>query len=897
MRRRLLPAVLSAVIGTLSLDAQQSPVSVAEPALVHGVPRSFQVVEVVVPGDQPTAAATDFEIRPMDGFAIVGPRKGTVRAGTRSLLTTIAIPAGARAGRIRAAAVTFSRDGATLAARAIDVQVSRVRAAELRMASARLGALAGDRLVVGHTVANLGNATDTIEIRLAAPHGWRATAPSDPVVLEAGAAAEGTNVLSLPLEASGGVATLHLLAVVGGDTIARAMVPVDVADSRGLGMTAGPGVTLGTSAVRYPDGSTGTTHSLLVDGNVTDDVRMTGRATMADTRAAGPLGTSYTRQAPSLAVSTESWRVQLGLAGMTLSDLAGTGVGGRGVGLDLERERWSVAAIAARPERFGSGEAGEIAALRVGGRIGDATVGTTASHLVDARLGTRRLDALAGDIELPLPLGGAISGELAGRRYGDGETAIGVRAELRRRGPRTSLRLRVAHAPGGTSAFARAADDYSAQLSQSVGRRVVLSANAWGSQDRGASWQRFTSEGWSLSPSLRVTNGLTLGHGANRSSVAARGSAGAMSSDETSVAGTLHFGHGAYYASGGASTGTMSRDDQVVSGERFTTSASKGQLRGTAGVAGWLGRVELEAAGERSGQGIGQPVRQAAYRARLTDVRLVPGRRTILARATLERLDWFGDRPPMHQLALGLDAMLPFGFRMSAGAERNPFMSSLSGGSRWIFGLRVERLLELPRFRTAAEEGVLYRDLNASGARDRGEPGVAGIVVRRHSDIAVTDRSGRYRFGGDHPARIEVDARTLPSGLVLPPSNSADSSRTREIGLVAVAIVPIRLVLDSLSTRVGPAELSKVVIFARDASGQLWTARAVRAGLALFEALPPGRYTVGLDASASTEPLRVVGELPVLDVTDGGGMPEVTIRLQARRIRMREIASPSVPAP
>ena len=44
--------------------------------------------------------------------------------------------------------------------------------------------------------------------------------------------------------------------------------------------------------------------------------------------------------------------------------------------------------------------------------------------------------------------------------------------------------------------------------------------------------------------------------------------------------------------------------------------------------------------------------------------------------------------------------------------------------------------------------GTVFADRNANGARDPGEPGVAGVVVSNQVDVARTDAAGRYSLPG-----------------------------------------------------------------------------------------------------------------------------------------------------
>lgn len=57
--------------------------------------------------------------------------------------------------------------------------------------------------------------------------------------------------------------------------------------------------------------------------------------------------------------------------------------------------------------------------------------------------------------------------------------------------------------------------------------------------------------------------------------------------------------------------------------------------------------------------------------------------------------------------------------------------------------------------------GVVFLDRNGSGARDAGEPGIAGVAVSNQDTVVVTDASGAYRLPGPGHGVVFV---TVPSG-------------------------------------------------------------------------------------------------------------------------------------
>ena len=61
--------------------------------------------------------------------------------------------------------------------------------------------------------------------------------------------------------------------------------------------------------------------------------------------------------------------------------------------------------------------------------------------------------------------------------------------------------------------------------------------------------------------------------------------------------------------------------------------------------------------------------------------------------------------------------------------------------------------------------------------------------------------------------------------------------------------------------------------------------RVARLPVAVFDAVPPGTYTVLVDASASSEPLRPVGDNPAVVIAGGRAVAPIRIVMRARALR------------
>src|SRR4029079_4427353 len=81
--------------------------------------------------------------------------------------------------------------------------------------------------------------------------------------------------------------------------------------------------------------------------------------------------------------------------------------------------------------------------------------------------------------------------------------------------------------------------------------------------------------------------------------------------------------------------------------------------------------------------------------------------------------------------------------------------------------------------------------------------------------------------------------------------------------------------------------LEKLVVVARDTANQPWLARALGNGEVVFDALPPGRYTVDVDASAIEEPLKVRGRPDF--IVGEGGVSELRVVLTGRSVKIRTL--------
>jgi hypothetical protein len=235
-------------------------------------------------------------------------------------------------------------------------------------------------------------------------------------------------------------------------------------------------------------------------------------------------------------------------------------------------------------------------------------------------------------------------------------------------------------------------------------------------------------------------------------------------------------------------------------------------------------------------------------------------------------------------LRAGASLDLPFRTSIRLSTERNPFILPGAAGSAWVSVASVTKSISLPRLLSGGTRGRIYRDLNGNGRLDRGEPGLAGVSLRRGPDIAVTDGRGVFHLPGNRREPFEADARSLPIGWLLPATTL--SATTREIGATPVAPLHVTLTVDSTGgSRVPASDLANVVVSARDSTGWEWTARRTSDSTLIFDALPPGTYRVEIDVSGTRERLQAVDPSRSVILATGRAPAPLRILLRSRQLR------------
>jgi hypothetical protein len=264
------------------------------------------------------------------------------------------------------------------------------------------------------------------------------------------------------------------------------------------------------------------------------------------------------------------------------------------------------------------------------------------------------------------------------------------------------------------------------------------------------------------------------------------------------------------------------------------------------------------------------------------------GATRLYASGSVQRMTWFGNRKALTALTAGVTLELPAGIGLSLNAERNPFILTPQGSVGWFYGIKVERTTVLPRLSRARTRGVVFQDLNGNGVREASEPGFAGVLVQRSSQAAVSASDGSFEFVGESPEAVAIDPQSLPIGWIV--GRTQPAGRRPELAVMAVAAVEIGLELTpEASERVSSEALARAVVMAHDATGRTWVARMEKNGVATFDALPPGHYTVELDLADIEEPLSPTRGLPEFVVGGARPTPRLVVLLRPRPIKLNNL--------
>ena len=176
--------------------------------------------------------------------------------------------------------------------------------------------------------------------------------------------------------------------------------------------------------------------------------------------------------------------------------------------------------------------------------------------------------------------------------------------------------------------------------------------------------------------------------------------------------------------------------------------------------------------------------------------------------------------------------------------------------------------------------GLVYKDVNADGVKQKTEPGVAGVLVRIGDREARTNDSGYYHIPDIVGPRafVEIDPGSLPLGY----SPTTEAKRDVEVVYLATRRVDF-----GVATR---TEITGLVFVDKNASGAYDSgdeplegvvlvldgkgkSASGRLGEYMFRGLSPGDHTVALDLSSVA--IALIPKVPVkkvVTVTEGAAL-------------------------
>jgi hypothetical protein len=521
--------------------------------------------------------------------------------------------------------------------------------------------------------------------------------------------------------------------------------------------------------------------------------------------------------------------------------------------------------------------------LRGERRFGEALVSTSISHLADAGSSPRRLDAVGLGAAVPAIFGSTFKAEIAERRFQDG-SGLGWSSGLIRTSAESNEELRVTHAPGGSDAFARATNELVANVSERLTSRATVSASVWRTTDATSVFSGLKSNGYSLRPQLTVRTATTVAiemrsyefDATSRPTPTRTG--GGFGSRERQLGISLSTYLRQYYLNSTAFLGNVTRTVSPAGQSVLTDRTPRNYWTANAGWSGAGGVMEVQGRIEQTRDRGGFVNQQSMFGVRGEQV-VLPWLGGIRAEGELQRVNGFGSEKSAIMRA-GIAIPLVNGFALEIDAERNSIFHSLGGHVPWIIGARFEHSVTIPMLRMPGTSGYIFEDLNGNQRRDQGEPPVPGAIVRRGSETAVTDASGKYRVAGGAGRPVTIDEASLPDGW------SASGAGTDDIGVTLSTSAEVELIVAPRSgISVVQVDLTKAHVIARDSAGREWAAIMTGPTTATFQSLPVGTYTLQFDLSELSEPLVPRAPVPIL-VVSGKDSKSITVTLDPRPIRM-----------
>jgi NPCBM-associated, NEW3 domain of alpha-galactosidase len=727
--REVRPASLSMANGPGADSSRDIDITLPSVAAT-GAPRTYQVVSIPVPDALAHSADVELEIVPHGDFMILGPRTRSIPlSGKNRIGVTIGIPASALAGRLIAAEARFSSPGSSTLVIPIEINVSLVRQITLRPGAAPINGQAGNDVVLPFEIVNSGNAAEQVSAELGLPSGWSSKElRQTPIAMVPGETLKKRVRLTIPALSSTGSSFVHITLRSGDEIVGEQTMTVEVFNSGSIGRQSGPLITSGIAHASDENGKPNSLITLNATGALFDSVRIDARMSEGSTLSGAATNVfahlgAY-QSAASVALTAPSGQLNLGNTGTSFSDLTGLYPYGQGALLHLQHPDWSFTGLGALSvAQAGAGKRKPMLGIRGEHQFGDVLLSTSASHLADAGLSPRQLDAFGVGAAVPSIFGSTFKAEIAERRF-QGGSGFGWASGLVRTGPESGEEIQVTHAPGGSDAFARAANELVANVSERLTSRASVSASAWRTTDATSVFSGLNANGISLRPQYAIRANTTL-------SIEARSYVFDATSRPTATNAGDGFGNreqqlglslSTYDLNSSAYLGDVTRTVSPVGQSSITDRTPRNYWTNNAGWSGAGGVIEVQTRIEQTRDRGGFVNQQTMFGIRADEL-VLPRFGGLRAEAEVQRVNGFGDEKTSIVRA-GFALPIVNGLSLKVDAERNSIFHSLNGRVPWIVGVRFEHGLTVPMLRTPGTSGVVYEDLNGNQRRDPGEPGV-----------------------------------------------------------------------------------------------------------------------------------------------------------------------------
>lgn len=851
MRPHLMFASRGVRLGLFALAAHASVSGQAGAQAVAGQPpgarRSAAVRVVTLESPARDGRTWHYAVVMVPGARLLGATEGTT-ATSRPLLLTVQLSDALAAGDQVVGTVRFS-EGDALVERQLRARISPRRLIEVAAARPLRATQPGQALFIPFTVANRGNATDTLQLTLATPGGWESSLNyAATLVLSAGAQATITARVRPPMTLSAGSGLVTMQAT-DASSAQGATVLVEVGASRAASLS-GPEQVLGIASIRDDAGAMRQAYSFALHGQVTDGLRID--AVLATPlshdplalRSASLLGTPTSGS--RLRVSGTSGSAEVGRIGIRLPELGGLSLGGDGLAIDWRASDGSQLVAAAARQAGALGAGGTQGAVQWRSRPAPVTVHLGASLLDESQSTGRRLESFTFGARLAPGRAASLSVDLAERRFAGGR-GLGMGAEVMWDRPATRGRVRVFHAPGGAAAFAMARDGALFESQLNAGGGWQASGQTWFTSDNSFDGTALRTFGGSLAPSRQVgTHGEV---GVTAAFTRYESGAGPTRRDDTEhqITARAAFSAGAlrWDAEGGEE---FSLRAARFAGRTVQEYATRSVARTAASLSTPVGTFSMRGSFRTASA---SQASEGSVDVQATDVHPVRAWRALTLEGGVQRVYLGTAGMTSSHAVLGL--ALPGGLRVLAGAQRDALTALSSAAGSTTYSVRIERTTLARGFaRLSQRTGVVFLDLDGDGQRDRGEPALAGVVVRLAGHHATTDGAGRYRLPVE-PGTPAIDVRTLADGQQAGTPARADR---HDLPVRTTARLEVHLRREEGFGR-RTTTSNRVLVTARDSDGKEWLVIADETGRAHFDALPPGAYMVSAASDNADVPLRV----------------------------------------